>query len=91
MRALKLLTGTMGVMIIICVILLGVGLSRQASKLSAEGPPPEITLAPQAEIRAISANGRDGLWLYIVTDGVEEIRYVKASGAEAGGFAIIRD
>jgi len=80
MRALKLLTGTMGVMIIICVILLGIGLSRQTAKLSATDVVPEIALPASAEIKAMSANGADGVWLYISDDEGESVRYISSSG-----------
>ena len=80
MRALKLLTGTMGVMIIICVILLGIGLSRQTAKLSATDVVPEIALPASAEIKAMSANGADGVWLYISDDKGESVRYIHSSG-----------
>ena len=80
MRALKLLTGTMGVMIIICVILLGIGLSRQTAKLSATEVAPEIALPASAEIKAMSANGADGVWLYISDNEGESVRYIHSSG-----------
>ena len=91
MRSLKLLTGTMGVMIIICVILLGIGLSRQSAKLAGDDGPTFLTLAPNADIKSITANGADGIWLYIETDDGEEIRYIKSSGKAGRTIKITRD
>ena len=90
MRALKMATAIMGVMIVICVILLGIGLSRQANKLASGDEAPVIMLDKQTQIKAISADGNSGIWLYTITDGVEAITYYKSSGKAAGGFDIQR-
>ena len=91
MRSLKWLTGTMGVMIVICVILLGIGLSRQSAKLSATDDSAVLNLGAGDTINAMSANGADGLWLYITTDEGEELRYVKSSGAMSRRITITRE
>ncbi len=62
MRALKWLTGTMGVMIVICVILLGIGLSRQSAKLASDAPTPDIALPSEAKILGITADGHGSIW-----------------------------
>ena len=74
MRALKLLTGTKGVMIIICLILLGIGLSRQTAKLSQTDVVPEITLPASAVIKQMSAHGAEGVWLYLTDDEGETLQ-----------------
>ena len=90
MRALKLLTGTMGVMIIVCVILLGIGLSRQTAKLSQTDVVPEITLPASAVIKQMSANGADGVWLYLTDDEGETLRYITSSGKQGRVIDISR-
>ena len=90
MRALKMMTGIMGVMIIICVILLGIGLSRQSAKLSADGPTPVISLEKGTEILAITADGSDGIWLHSQNEAGEMIQYYKSSGKKGPAFAIER-
>ena len=91
MRALKMTTGIMGVMIIICVILLGIGLSRQSAKLSADGPTPVISLEKGTEILAITADGSDGIWLHSQSEAGEMIQYYKSSGKKGPAFAIERN
>ena len=90
MRALKMMTAIMGVMIVICVILLGIGLSRQSAKLSSDGPAPQIALDKKAEILGITADGSDGIWLHSKTGDEEVIQYYKASGKKGPHFIITR-
>ena len=73
MRSLKLLTGTMGVMIIICVILLGLAYRANLRTAGDDGPA-ILNLAP-SDIKSITANGADGIWLYIETDDGENPLY----------------
>ena len=89
MRSLKWLTGTMGVMIVICVILLGIGLSRQSAKLS-EQVTPTISLKVTTQIQSMTADGHDGIWLHLKTDEGEVIRYYKSSGKIGPEFTIER-
>ena len=91
MRALKWLTGTMGIMIVICVILLGIGLSRQSAKLASDAPSPEIALSKESVILGITADGHDGIWLHSTDDAGERIQYYKASGKKGPAFIITRD
>ena len=91
MRALKWLTGTMGVMIVICVILLGIGLSRQSAKLASDAPTPDIVLSSDAEILGVTADGHDGIWLHSRDKDGEHIQYYKASGKKGPAFTITRD
>ena len=90
MRALKMMTGIMGVMIVICVILLGIGLSRQSAKLSSTGPAPQIALEKGAKILGITADGSNGIWLHSKTDDEETIQYYKSSGKKGPHFRITR-
>ncbi len=90
MRALKLATSIMGIMIIICVILLGIGLSRQSEKLASKGPAPVIKLSKDTVIHALAADGQDGIWIYSQTGDEEGIYYYKSSGAEGRQFVIER-
>ena len=90
MRALKMMTGIMGVMIVICVILLGIGLSRQSAKLATDGPAPQIALDKSAEILGITADGSDGIWLHSKTGDEETIQYYKSSGKKGPHFIIAR-
>ena len=91
MRALKWLTGTMGIMIVICVILLGIGLSRQSAKLASDAPSPEIALSKESMILGITADSHDGIWLHVTDDAGERIQYYKASGKKGPAFIITRD
>ena len=90
MRALKMITGIMGVMIVICVILLGIGLSRQSAKLSSTGPAPQIALDDAAEILGITADGSNGIWLHSKSGDEETIQYYKSSGKKGPHFIITR-
>lgn len=91
MRALKWLTGTMGVMIVICVILLGIGLSRQSAKLASDAPTPDIALSADEVIVGITADGHDGIWLHSRDADGERIQYYKASGKKGPAFNITRE
>lgn len=91
MRALKMMTSIMGVMIIICVILLGIGLSRQSEKLAADTGPKTISLPEGARISSMAADGSEGVWLYLQSDGKEVIQYYKISGKAGPSLAIERD
>ena len=91
MRALKMMTGIMGVMIVICVILLGIGLSRQSAKLSQDGPTPVLRLEKETEIVSITADGADGIWLHSRSEAGEMIQYYKSSGKTGPAFVIERE
>ena len=98
MRGLKLLTGTMGVMIIICVILLGIGLSRQSAKLADAPTQAKITLPAEMTILSITADGADGIWIHATQpsdDGTshnshETVTYYSASGKKGADLVIER-
>lgn len=91
MRALKLATSIMGIMIIICIILLGIGLSRQTEKLASKGPAPVIKLSKDTIIHALAADGSDGVWIYSQTGESEGIYYYKSSGDQTRQFVIERE
>ena len=81
----------MGVLIVICVILLGIGLSRQAAKLSDDDGVRIIRLEQSAEIRSVSANGSDGFWLYSTSGDDERITYFSSTGKKGAELQIVRD
>ena len=91
MRLLKWSTSIMGVLIVICVILLGIGLSRQAAKLSDEEGVRIMRLDADQEIHALSANGSDGFWLYSRSGDDERVTYYSASGKQGAELQIVRD
>lgn len=71
----------MGILIIICVILLGIGLSRNANKLlEAEGPV-SLSLPANATIQSLTAGADNHIWLYTQhDDGSEQLQLVSPKG-----------
>ena len=80
MRGLKWLTSIMGILIIICVILLGIGLSRNANKLLEADGPVSVSLPANATIESLTAGADNHIWLYTQSDGVERLQLVSPKG-----------
>ena len=91
MRALKWMTSIMGVLIVICLILLAIGLSRNAEKLAKGEEAKVISLPASMDIKALSADEDGGLWLYLKGDEAEEIQKITRKGEVVKTIIITRD
>ena len=91
MRALKWMTSIMGVLIVICLILLAIGLSRNAEKLAADKQAKVISLPASMDIKALSADEDGGVWLYLKGDEGEEIQKITRKGEVVRQIIITRD
>ena len=91
MRALKWMTSIMGVLIVICLILLAIGLSRNAEKLAKDDDVKVISLPASMDIKAISAQEDGSLWLYLKGDETEEIHKITKKGELKQQIIIKRD
>ena len=81
LRALKMLTAIMGILIIVCVILLGIGLARNADKLSQPSESAQITLGEGEVIEHFTIDDDNNVWLYISGPQGEVIRQHKPDGS----------
>lgn len=90
LRALKMLTAIMGILIIVCVILLGIGLARNADKLSEPSTPATITLNKGEVINQFTIDDDNSVWLYISGPQGEVIRQHKSDGGLGKRFTISR-
>ncbi|MGC6529569.1 MAG: hypothetical protein ACON4G_00965 [Candidatus Puniceispirillaceae bacterium] len=90
MRLLKAVTAIMGVMIVVCIVLLGIGLSQQSKKLAQSDDVPAIIVAPKIQILSFSADADGGLWLHIKGPDLEGMQYYSASGKKGSFIAIER-
>ena len=91
MRALKWMTSIMGVLIVICLILLAIGLSRNAEKLAKSEETKVISLPASMDIKALSADPDGNLWLYLTGDEGEEIQKITKKGEIIKQIIITRD
>ena len=70
----------MGILIIICVILLGIGLSRNANKLLEADGPVSVSLPANATIESLTAGADNHIWLSTQSEGVERLQLVSPKG-----------
>ena len=91
LRALKWMTSIMGILIVICLILLAIGLSRNAEKLAKSEAAFSMTLPASLDIKAISAQEDGSFWLYLEGEGREEIQKRTKKGELATQIMITRD
>lgn len=81
----------MGILIVICLILLAIGLSRNAEKLADPEEPSIITLPASMDIQLISADSDGHLWLYLKGESGEEIQKITKKGKLVKQITIERE
>lgn len=91
LRALKWMTSIMGILIVICLILLAIGLSRNAKKLADSEDASIITLPASMDIQSISADSDGHLWLYLKGASGEEIQKITKKGKLVKQITIERE
>lgn len=91
LRALKWMTSIMGILIVICLILLAIGLSRNAEKLADSEDASIITLPASMDIQSISADSDGHLWLYLKGASGEEIQKITKKGKLVKQITIERE
>ena len=91
LRALKWMTSIMGILIVICLILLAIGLSRNAEKLAKDDAPKTISLPASLDIKAVSASEDGSLWLYLQNDDEEQLQQITKKGKLGKTITIERE
>ena len=81
----------MGILIVICLILLAIGLSRNAEKLAQDDAPKTISLPASSDIKALSASEDGSLWLYLQSDDEEKLQQITKKGKLGKTITIDRE
>ena len=85
------MTSIMGILIVICLILLAIGLSRNAEKLAKDDAPKTISLPASLDIKAVSASEDGSLWLYLQNDDEEQLQQITKKGKLGKTITIERE